>query len=383
MRSKSQTQLRGNLSRSLSVFAFVFSMAATSAFAQDADTRRLNERIIQLEKKLASIEAALERAEKRANGEAPASSRRNGNAGGNATQVAAGRGETQGGQGDGRPQAPPGEQSSTVVQESFLVRDNVPTLSRNKFEMSQGFDYGRGTSILQNDRFFRATTTVRYGLTSDIEFSLSLPYYSSRRTTQAFSETIVRNVSGVGDVSMQVSANVLREGDWYPGAAVTVGMSIPTGDAPYDLGSLKAGNPPENPLALIQSAGHWVSRAAVQFFKTTDPLILYWGAGVEYAVPRTFGGIKIEPGLRYTYNMGIGFALSDRSTLGVAFNGALQERKKVDKQIVKNSVAESLAMRLTLIQRVGTDFWIEPAVAIGLTDDTPDAAVSLTLRKRF
>ncbi|MGX1787891.1 hypothetical protein ACWIGM_14165 [Bosea sp. NPDC055332] len=275
------------------------------------------------------------------------------------------------------------QQASTAPQEAFIARDNIPTLQSNKFEVSQSFDYGRGTSFIQNDRSFRATTTFRYGIANDVELALSIPYFSSQRRTNAFADTIVRNVSGLGDIAVQASGNLWKEGDWYPGAALTVGLSMPTGDHPYDLGNLQAGVTPNDPLSLNQASGHWVPRAAIQFFKSTDPLILFFGVGIDYAVPRSFGDIKVEPGFRYTYNMGFGFALSERSTLGVSVNGAISERLKVGGVPIANSVTEMLSARFTLIQRVGQDFWLEPSITVGLTDDAPDAAVSLSLRKRF
>jgi hypothetical protein len=136
-------------------------------------------------------------------------------------------------------------------------------------------------------------------------------------------------------------------------------------------------------LSLIQTGGHWIPRTVIQFYKTTDPLVLFAGVGVEYGIPKSFGGIKVEPGLRYTYNVGFGFALSERSTLGFSLNGSLSDRKKVGGVFVPNSVAETMSARLTLIQRLADNFWIEPSVTVGLTDDTPDVSVGLTLRKRF
>ena len=68
---------------------------------------------------------------------------------------------------------------------------------------------------------------------------------------------------------------------------------------------------------------------------------------------------------------------------GFALSGHRIERLKVGGVPVANSVNELMTARFTLIQRVGQDFWLEPAVTLGLTDDSPDAAFSLSLRKRF
>lgn len=345
--------------------------ASASALAQSKE-ELLERRIQQLEARLKLLESEVSKREKAK----PVAAR-----GRNAGQQQAGEATAQAAQ-DG-PQQQPGVQKSLVAQEAFLARDNIPTLQSNKFEVSQSFDYGRATSFVQNDRSFRATTTLRYGIANDVELALSVPYFASQRRTNAFNQTIVRNRSGLADISVQTSANLWREGEWYPGAALTLGVSIPTGDAPYDLQNLRAGVIPTDPLALSQSSGHWVPRGSLQFFKTVDPLILFFGVGADYAIPKTFAGVKVEPGYRITYNMGFGFAVSERTTLGISFNGALSERMKVGGVPVANSVNELLTARFTLIQRIGQDFWFEPAVTVGMTDDAPDAAFSLSLRKRF
>jgi hypothetical protein len=360
--------------RSAGVSLAVLVTASVSAFAQSKE-ELLERRIQQLEARLKLLEGEVSKREKAKPASSPGRA-------GEQKQAAATGDQTAQTQQGGAQQAA-AQQKSTVAQEAFLARDNIPTLQSNKFEVSQSFDYGRGTSFVQNDRSFRATTTMRYGIANDVELALSVPYFASQRRTNAFNQTIVRNRSGLSDISVQASANLWRESEWYPGAALTLGLSIPTGDAPYDIQNLRAGVIPTDPLALNQSSGHWVPRGSIQFFKTVDPLILFFGVGTDYALPRTFNGTKVEPGYRITYNMGFGFAVSERTTLGVSFNGSLSERLKVGGVPVANSVNENLNARFTLIQRVGQDFWLEPAVTLGLTDDAADAAFSLSLRKRF
>lgn len=360
----------GSLAPRLALSLAVLLAATRLCSAQSAEAA-LEKRIAQLEARLKMLETELAKRE------------RAGPARGKERGPRPGEGAPAQTQQAGVPQPPPGQAKSSAPQEAFLLRDNIPTLQSNTFEVSQSFEYGRATTVLQNDRGFRATTTLRYGIANNVELALSVPYFATQRRTNAFNQTIVRNVSGIGDISAQVSANLWREGEWYPGAALTLGLSMPTGDNPYDLANLQAGQVAGDPLALKQTSGHWVPRAAIQFFKSTDPLILFFGVGMDYALPRTFGDVKVEPGFRYTYNLGFGFALSERSTLGFSLNGSISERLKVGGVPVANSVNELLTARFTLIQRLGQDFWIEPAITVGLTDDGPDAALTLSLRKRF
>lgn len=277
---------------------------------------------------------------------------------------------------------PAASRGPSVPQETFLVRDTVPTLARNRWEASQAFEYGRTSNMIQNDRWFRSITTLRYGFGGDSEVSVGLPVMATTRNTQTGVKTIHENVLGVGDVSAQLTKTVLPERNGLPGVALNVGFSAPTGPSPYAT-TLQPGGYPGDPLKLVMAGGHWTTRGGVQFFKTADPLILFAGAGLEYAFARKFSGYKIQPGLRFTYNLGFGFALSEFSTLGFTVNGTLQQHIKVAGVTVKDSFGENVNARFSLIQRIGPDFWVEPSLTVGLTKDSPDVAVGVALRKRF
>jgi hypothetical protein len=275
------------------------------------------------------------------------------------------------------------EEPASVEQVSFVARDGLPAIGRGRMEVSQTFDYGRGVGTLQSDRFVRSTTTMRYGFTERGEILVAVPLYYSARTTSVFGGSITRRNSGLGDVYIQGSYQLAEESADYPGFVALIGLSMPTGNSPYSMAASQAGVNPIDPLSLYQSGGHWAPRIGGQVFKTIDPLVLFAGGGIEYAFARRFSGIEIAPGIRYVFNFGLGFAVSELSTLGMSFSGAYSENFRVQNARIRQSSVENQSMRFSLIQRIGDQFWLEPAVTVGLTDESPDVGISVSLRKRF
>lgn len=281
------------------------------------------------------------------------------------------------------PEQQPIDAPATTEQVSFVARDGLPAIGRGRTEVTQTFDYGRGAGVLQSDRFVRSTTTLRYGVTERGEILVAVPLYYSVRSTSVFGGSINRRNSGFGDVYVQGSYQIAEESADYPGFVGFLGLSMPSGNSPYSLAASQAGVNPVDPLALYQSGGHWAPRIGGQFFKTYDPLVLFAGGGIEYAFARRFYGIEIAPGIRYVFNFGLGFAVSETSTLGLSFSGAYSEDFRVQNVRVRQTSLENQSMRFSLIQRIGDQFWLEPAVTVGLTDESPDVGLSVSLRKRF
>ena len=134
---------------------------------------------------------------------------------------------------------------------------------------------------------------------------------------------------------------------------------------------------------FVSARGTWALRGGVQFFKTVDPLVIFGGASYEYAFPLDHAGITFRPGWRINYNAGISFALSERSTLGFTFIGSYTAALQANAITYRGTAAEAAVLRLSLVQRVGAGFWLEPALAMGLVTESPSFQIGLGLRYRF
>lgn len=290
------------------------------------------------------------------------------------------------------PSKPAGTPPSTTVSEqektlagSFIFRDNAPTLQANKLEIAIEGSYLRNSAFLQTDRLFQGSLSARYGLSNGFEVGATALYYASGRQTLAN----YQGADSVGDVQLQVSKQLWSPTDYYPGASASVGVILPTGRHPYKtLGNTTAGLPadPRDPLAsLMSSRGHWATTGNLQFFKTFDPLIVFFGIGYDYALARTIEGFSIQPSPKLNFNAGFSFALSEHSTLGFQYAASIEGPLKIDKRDIAGLglVSEAARARFLLVQRLQQDLYLEPSVTLGLTKDTPNVIVGATLRKRM
>jgi hypothetical protein len=236
-----------------------------------------------------------------------------------------------------------------------------------------------------------SNTSIRYGMLSWLELSLTLPIgYANRTTNVGLAQDVSENTSGLGDLLLQANARIVDQRQNWPGVVISLGTYLPTGHNPYNFSNYSLNAPgvaatpnPVNILADEFSQGDWGLRTNLQFYKTVDPFILFFGLGFDYYFPQQFSGFTVSTGLRYNYNFGFSFAASEKTTLGVTWTGEYLQDIKVDGHSVFQSGGEPTIIRLNIIQRIAKNTYLEPAVSIGLNMDAPDFVIGLGLRTRF
>jgi hypothetical protein len=286
---------------------------------------------------------------------------------------------------------PPGVgEPDDAPQELNVLRENAVTLKPAGIEVSTEANYIRRQSQLQNDRAFIATTAVRYGILNWLELSATIPAgYSVRSSNTSPTTDVTKYLSGVGDLSAQANARVVNETANWPGVVVALGFIAPTGPNPYylsnysfNVANIRAPNP-RNPLVDYFALGSWALHSNVQIYKTIDPIILFAGFGFDHVFPLTESGYTVDGFNRLSYNLGMSFALSEKTTLGFSFNGAYAPNIRVNGHEVFQSALESALARFTVIQRIVKNVWLEPSVSFGLGQNSPDFIIGLGVRARF
>lgn len=289
------------------------------------------------------------------------------------------------------PAAVIGKKIDEAPQELNVLRDNSVTLKSKGFEISEELDYTTRRSTLQRDQGFLSNTSIRYGLLDWLELSTTIPYgYTYRTTNLGPAQSVRQTLYGFGDVIVQANARVFNQTENLPGVVISLGVITPTGGSPYNFRNYKLDSPgfistpnPGNPLAYSYSRGTWGARGNIEVFKTVDPLILFLGFGVDYLAPQRIAGYSVDPGPRYNYNLGLSFALSEKTTLGFSVIGSYAQDLKVNGRKVFDSSGNPTLARLTLIQRLAKDLYFEPSVSFGMNQDAPDFALGLGARARF
>ena len=272
------------------------------------------------------------------------------------------------------------------AQETFVFREQSPTLKKGQVETSLDFNYIHSSGFLQIDRIATQAATLRYGVIDGLEISASLPHYDSVRTTNLGPGLQYEGkVDAIGSATVGLSYSLLNQTPDWPGLAVSVTGIYPGQVSPYGTygPSFSPGQNPIDILRSVQSSGHWGIGANLVAYKIVDPLMVFVGGGPTYFFPTTFGLYSVEPAIRYSANVGFSFALSEKITLAFQALGFYQPDLKISGIVSPQSYQEQFVGRGALTVRVFDNTWVEPSLAIGLTKESPAMNLGLTLRKRW
>jgi hypothetical protein len=269
------------------------------------------------------------------------------------------------------------------LQETFIFRDQAPTLKKGEAEVALDFNYIHSSGFLQIDRITTQAATIRYGLFDGLEIAGALPHYDSVVTTNIGPNLQYNGkADGIGSATLGLSYNLLSQTPDWPGLALSVTGIYPGQVDPY--GSLiTPGKIPIDILRSVQNTGHWGIGANLVAYKIVDPLLVFAGFGPTYLFPKTYAGYSVEPAIRYSANVGFSFALTEKTTLAFQTIALYQPDLKIAGIVSPQSYQEQYIGRGALTVRIFDKTWIEPSVAIGLTNESPAMALDLTFRKRW
>ena len=205
---------------------------------------------------------------------------------------------------------------------------------------------------------------------------------------------------GIGDLNIGASYRLFRERGGRPDIVINTRVKAPTGKHPYGVELIQVAGSEGNltvPERLSTGSGVWGASIGVSALKTLDPMVVFGSITYFHNFKRNFSDIDEAPGQQpgrvavgdaIQIGAGMAYALNDRSSISMSYTQRLVQRTKVaregqDMQRIVGSQANvglvnlgatfSLSNRLSLITNVG----------IGLTDDSPDMAVSVRLPYRF
>ena len=274
------------------------------------------------------------------------------------------------------------QQDQDELNQLLLLRDNVVTLKKGQKEVTVSGVYLRDNNLLQQDVAGIGAAGFRIGVGNRAELGVSGNYYWARRTTQLVGDVLNVPLQDFGDVSGQLNYQVVNEKGSVPGIVLTALASYPTGESPYTelFGGARS---PLDPNKLSLSAGHATVGGAVQFYKSVDPISLFWGGGVKHYFPEKHFGKEIEPSLLYTFNAGLGFSVSPSTSLGIGVQGAFQDLLVYDGEDVLGFQQLPLSATFRAVQRLGEGHYLIPSFTFGLTSDTADATFGAEYRRRF
>jgi Putative MetA-pathway of phenol degradation len=222
---------------------------------------------------------------------------------------------------------------------------------------------------LNNSRELAEVTTrlaswsaiARYGLIDNLELDLVIPFgYAEQQVDFGFA-TARTDDFGLGDIAGRLRYQLWEE----RGARPDVILDL-------DVKSRSAGD-------SLLGSGHWNVGGSITLVKTLDPVVFFGRLGYVGTLERD----GRDPGDIVIYELGMGFSLNDRVSFSMRVDGAVVGRVETDGDEIPGSSLDILNLQFAVTTRLSRNWFIEPTVSIGLTEDAPDVVAGLNLVYRF
>lgn len=259
--------------------------------------------------------------------------------------------------------------ANQIFLESFAILDPV-FLTLGKFDI---------------ERFRRHiltyALTFRYGITNNIELDVAVPViYRFERKSITNKPDETNNVLGLGDATISLSYQPVRETYKRPAIITFLAVKTKTGKSPYEL---------EDPKKdLPTGSGYYSIRAGFNLTKTIDPVVVFGGINYAYnmdvKVDKLVEGKflqKVYPGDNIGINIGLAYALTYNFAINYQLiqNYTLTTKTKIDGKVqdAPNSTLNSTVFRLGFGWIFSPNLSVNVGISIGLTSDAPDYSFEL------
>lgn len=289
------------------------------------------------------------------------------------------------------PVKPPAEEAaqkdeSARALERTLVREGGLVLPAGAFEVEPRLEYTyRGTDALaifgpaglaqigpqdvkRNE--LQASLGFRAGLPHLWQVELRLPFvwlHENRAfgATQSESE----RASGWGDLELGAAKQLLAERPGRPSVLASINWKTRTGDS--EAGRLSPGN------------GFHQLQAAFTAVKRQDPLVFVGTLSYAAVLDRARDGSEVDPGDALGLKAGALLAASPETSLRAGFELSRSSRTKIAGSGIPGSDATVAMLELGFASLLSPRTLVDLQFAIGLTPDSPDFQLRLSLPVRF
>ena len=230
---------------------------------------------------------------------------------------------------------------------------------------------------------FTNTFDVSYGLKNNLTLTMSLPLVYKIDTAGG------KDAVGLGDMSLGLRWQPVPLKRGLPTTTFYSSLSTATGDSPYEINSAKD---------LATGKGYYSLSAGLSVSKVTDPIVLFGSAGLTMG--NNMGGLNQAQGSRILTSFSPGQTLSTSFGFAYSLNYDVSMSASYQQSISTNArytfkdgtgVATtfdsatqlSSVLNYTLSLRTSPTRVINVSVGFGLSEDTPDVNLGLSMPLEF
>ena len=259
-----------------------------------------------------------------------------------------------------------------------------------------------------NADIFTLDPSVDIGLSDRLFVDASMPILSRTSNFQSggaggsAAGLVERTVhgTGIGDASVGLSYRLFAETVDLPDVVLNGRVKFPTGRHPFGIEFTEVPGSEGNlsiPERLSFGTGVYGASLGFSMLKTLDPMIVFGSATYFHNFKREFDDIdeipddqpgSVKLGDAVQYGAGLAFALNDKSSISMSYTQRIVERTRLtpldqETRDIVDSQANVALMNLGATFSLGENVALVTNFGIGLTDDSPDMAVSVRIPYRF
>jgi len=256
---------------------------------------------------------------------------------------------------------------------------------------------------------FTLDVTTSYGVTQHAQVSVTVPILYRHTSflknginndASVVSETSEHLAPTLGDISGGIYYQVVEEKKRRPDVVLNVQVKTPTGVKPYGIEEKTIIAGPNKfvvPERLPSGNGIWSVTGGVSLVKSLDPAIIFGSLAYTHNIKRHFSDISsrattepgnIKLGHAMDCSVGIAFALNGTVSLSFSFSQQLTSKDKIQfdgGSLMSVDGTNTNAIQLTTgVTAALTDHLaMVTQIGVGLTNDAPDATVSVKFPYNF
>ena len=225
-----------------------------------------------------------------------------------------------------------------------------------------------------NDDGLNGTLTAKLGLPWRSQLQVSVPY-DWQRDVSALGDGSHRTTTAtsVGDISLELSRQLLVERGWRPDLIVAGSWRFPTGIDPFRGGVAGVSN----------GGGANEGMVRLTALKSADPMVFFstLSYGHSLSIHESYG--QVQPGEEFNWQVGGLLSVSPDTSLSMSLVQDYRDRTTVSGAGIAGSDQVSSVLQFGLDQVLTRKLLLDVSLGVGVTRDAPNYTLMVSLPIRL
>ena len=247
----------------------------------------------------------------------------------------------------------------TRALERALVREGIAVIPPGRYEIAPSIGWSHPASDFDT---YSASVDGRLGLEGGWMIGAGIPLL--------YRDTPFGSNSGLGDASFAVWKEIWAQDGTRPSLVANLRYVAPTGED-FTEADVSLGN------------GFHRLRGGLSMSKSIDPIAFYGGLSYTHTFERTVEGSELQRGAAYGASIGASLAVTPEISLSTGVSVSFNEERETNGVKIPGSDSTSASVNLGAGILLNKDLFLNISGAFGVTDESPDFSLGVSLPFRF